>query len=208
MRKKLFILFVLVTASLFPEHPAHCRSRNGSGFRYGLEWGMQMPAVTGFDCSFITAEKYLVSEKELKYGHHINGIVSGFVGYDVIRRLNISLFAGYEGLTKGERGFGSSLRGTAHLSGNPGVSGSSVFLEGGVFWRDGHDLSETAKAGYSHRINLISFLALDINCGICLSSSHPDVYDKYSGCMVTKENLGHLRNIAVGPFLTVALVFK
>ena len=176
------------------------------GLEYGVEWGLQMPVVTKLDCSFLTSDRYRVTLDEIKVGNHVNGMISAFAGYNAFKRINTYLSVGYTGLTKDDRGVFTSLRGTYCISSpGGGDAGSRVFAEGGIFKRKGHRTSVLVKAGYGYRAAFSRSLALDIRCGVMSSRSHPDIYDVYSRCTVSRENMKSLRNVNIGPFLTLAV---
>lgn len=211
MRRTVVIYILFATASFFlPQCHLHGKDGwNTSRLEYGVEWGMQMPVATKLECSFLTTDRYIVTMDEHKVGNHINGMFSVFAGYDVSKRINISISIGYLGLTKGERGVSTTFRGTYRISSQAQAdAGSRVFAECGVFRRKGNDrTSVIAKAGYGYRFALNRDLSFDIRCGVMSSRSHPDIYDKYSGCTVSHENLRSLRNVNIGPFVTLALAF-
>lgn len=203
-------VLIAACAAVLPQRVLLGRERCGiPGLEYGVEWGLQMPVVTKLDCSFLTTDRYRVTLDEIKVGNHFNGMFSAYVGYEALERVTMSLSVGYAGLTKGERGVFSTLRGTYRISSQSGDgdAGSRIFAEGGIFGRKGHRISAIAKTGYGYRAALSRSLALDIRCGVMTSRSHPDVYDIYSGCTVSRKNLRSLRNVNMGPFLTLAVTF-
>ena len=204
MQCRYFIMALILAVVV----PASGREARASGrFHYGCEWGIQTGIVNSLDCRFISYEGYLVNYQTTDYGVHVNGMVTAFAGYDVLRRVNLSVHTGYLGLADGERGVPVTLRLTTYLSASPGEKGSSVFAEGGISITRDVPVSRLYRLGYSFRARLADFLALDLNAGLQISYSHPIIYDKYSGHVISFDEIAHLKNFNGGLFITAALVF-
>ncbi|MDD6253737.1 MAG: hypothetical protein ACI3ZO_01065 [Candidatus Cryptobacteroides sp.] len=178
------------------------------GFRFGVEWGISPQLYSNTEARFIADDGYLVDYHRESIGFHVNGSIAGFVGYDVARRLCLSIHSGYMGLTEGNnRGVPLTLRLTSYLSENPGITGSSLFVEGGAFFRSDVPVSGLGKMAYSYRFNLAPFLFLDFNAGAQFSFSHPSVYDKYAGQTIEYDRIAFMRNVNVGLLFSIALLF-
>ena len=178
----------------------------GRRFRFGAEWGIHYNPISLEQSNFIASEGYLVESNELVSGFHINGMINGFVGYDFSSCVNVAVHSGYLGLQKGERVIPISVRGTYCLSEKQTLTGSNIFIEGGVGFRKEHPLSWISKIGYSYRVNL-GPISVDVNAAALFSYSHPEVYDKYGGHIVARKNLGYSRAYNLGILLTTAIVF-
>lgn len=179
----------------------------GKGFRWGVEWGASGTFHSKTSCLYTTNDGYAVEYRKVSSRLHINAALEGFVGMDFARRLNISLRSGYAGIADGERGVPLSLRQALHFGKTPTSRGASVFMEGGLFFRKKADISSFAQIGTGWRTRLSEHIALDFNLGIRISSTHPDIFDKYSGKYMPKESIRELNCLNEGFFLSTALVF-
>lgn len=178
------------------------------GFRFGAEWGISPQIYSNTEARFISDDGYLIDYHRESVGFHVNGTVCGFVGYDIARRFCLTVHSGYMGLMAGGcRGVPLTLRIASYLSDNPGITGSSVFIEGGVLFRPDVPVSSLGKLAYSYRFNLARFLSLDFNAGAQISFSYPSIYDKYSGQIIGYDRISFMKNINGGLFFSVALLF-
>lgn len=203
-----FINNIVVIVLLFTIFSGKATGKNGNErFRWGVEWGLQAPFMNNLNCAYITEDGYLVEINRFKTRRKTNGFINGFIGYDVAKRINLSLYSGYMGLAPNERGIPISLRISAHVSRFKCESGSSVFAEGGIFMQKDVPLSEVFRTGYSYRMRLAPFLSVDLEAGMQASSSHPKVFDSYSGKYIDNSNLSRIKNLNAGVFFAVALVF-
>ena len=179
--------------------PLLTKAGERASFRYGLEWGVNSAILVGSHSSYISGEGYLVDSRSLDFRSHINGEVMGLIGLD--------LRSGYMGLQKGESVVPVLLRSSFALSRSGVEKHGSIYIEGGCGLQKSKPVSAVTGTGYVYRLRLSEKLALDMNGGLRISYSHPDVYDKYAERKVPKESLGLSNSLNIGLALTIALVF-
>lgn len=176
-------------------------------FRYGVEWGLNSATVSGISCSYITGEGYLVDSDYMKCRGYVNGCIFGFAGIELSRHFETRIYSGYMGLTPHERVVPAFMRVLYDFEGSGRSLSNSVFADAGAGFRSHSKPSLICRTGYRFRCGLTSHTALEINAGVLMSISHPDVKDKYAGGYVPREKLGISRSLNLGPTLTAALVF-
>lgn len=186
--------------------PLLTKAAERASFRYGLEWGVNSAILVGSHSSYISGEGYLVDSRSLDFRSHINGEVMGLIGLEY-KRLGLYLRSGYMGLQKGESVVPVLLRSSFALSRSGVEKNGSIYIEGGCGLQKSKPVSAVTGTGYVYRLRLSEKLALDMNGGLRISYSHPDVYDKYAERKVPKESLGLSNSLNIGLALTIALVF-
>lgn len=196
----------LILACLTLTFPLLTKAGERASFRYGLEWGVNSAILVGSHSSYISGEGYLVDSRSLDFRSHINGEVMGLIGLEY-RRLGLYIRSGYMGLQKGESVVPVLLRSSFALSRSGVEKYGSIYIEGGCGLQKSKPVSAVTGTGYVYRLRLSEKLALDMNGGLRISYSHPDVYDKYAERKVPKESLGLSNSLNIGLALTIALVF-
>ena len=186
--------------------PLLTKAGERASFRYGLEWGVNSAILVGSHSSYISGEGYLVDSRSLDFRSHINGEVMGLIGLEY-KRLGLYIRSGYMGLQKGESVVPVLLRSSFALSRSGVEKHGSIYIEGGCGLQKSKPVSAVTGTGYVYRLRLSEKLALDMNGGLRISYSHPDVYDKYAERKVPKESLGLSNSLNIGLALTIALVF-
>lgn len=196
----------LILACLTLTFPLLTKAGERASFRYGLEWGVNSAILVGSHSSYISGEGYLVDSRSLDFRSHINGEVMGLIGLEY-KRLGLYIRSGYMGLQKGESVVPVLLRSSFALSRSGVEKHGSIYIEGGCGLQKSKPVSAVTGTGYVYRLRLSEKLALDLNGGLRISYSHPDVYDKYAERKVPKESLGLSNSLNIGLALTIALVF-
>lgn len=196
----------IILACLTLTFPLLTKAGERASFRYGMEWGVNSAILVGSHSSYISGEGYLVDSRSLDFRSHINGEVMGLIGLEY-RRLGLYLRSGYMGLQKGESVVPVLLRSSFALSRSGVEKHGSIYIEGGCGLQKSKPVSAVTGTGYVYRLRLSEKLALDMNGGLRISYSHPDVYDKYAERKVPKESLGLSNSLNIGLALTIALVF-
>lgn len=196
----------LILACLTLTFPLLTKAGERASFRYGLEWGVNSAILVGSHSSYISGEGYLVDSRSLDFRSHINGEVMGLIGLEY-KRLGFYVRSGYMGLQKGESVVPVLLRSSFALSRFGVEKYGSIYIEGGCGLQKSKPVSAVTGTGYVYRLRLSEKLALDMNGGLRISYSHPDVYDKYAERKVPKESLGLSNSLNIGLALTIALVF-
>lgn len=130
----------------------------------------------------------------------------GLIGLEY-KRLGLYIRSGFMGLQKGESAVPVLLRSSFALSRSGVEKHGSIYIEGGCGLQKSKPVSAVTGTGYVYRLRLSEKLALDMNGGLRISYSHPDVYDKYAERKVPKESLGLSNSLNIGLALTIALVF-
>lgn len=196
----------LILACLALAFPLLTKAGERASFRYGMEWGVNSAILVGSHSSYISGEGYLVDSRSLDFRSHINGEVMGLIGLEY-KRLGLYIRSGYMGLQKGESVVPVLLRSSFALSRSGVEKHGSIYIEGGCGLQKSKPVSAVTGTGYVYRLRLSEKLALDMNGGLRISYSHPDVYDKYAEREVPKESLGLSNSLNIGLALTIALVF-
>lgn len=196
----------IILACLALTFPLLTKAAERASFRYGLEWGVNSAILAGSHSAYISGEGYLVDSRSLDFRSHINGEVMGLIGLEY-RRLGLYIRSGYMGLQKGESVVPVLLRSSFALSRSGVEKNGSIYIEGGCGLQKSKPVSAVTGTGYVYRLRLSEKLALDMNGGLRISYSHPDVYDKYAERKVPKESLGLSNSLNIGLALTIALVF-
>lgn len=196
----------LILACLTLTFPLLTKAGERASFRYGMEWGVNSAILVGSHSSYISGEGYLVDSRSLDFRSHINGEVMGLIGLEY-KRLGLYVRSGYMGLQKEECVVPVLLRSSFALSRSGVEKHGSIYIEGGCGLQKSKPVSAVTGTGYVYRLRLSEKLALDMNGGLRISYSHPDVYDKYAERKVPKESLGQSKSLNIGLALTIALVF-
>lgn len=196
----------IILACLTLTFPLLTKAGERASFRYGLEWGVNSAILVGSHSSYISGEGYLVDSRSLDFRSHINGEVMGLIGLEY-KRLGLYVRSGFMGLQKGESVVPVLLRSSFALSRSGVEKHGSIYIEGGCGLQKSKPVSAVTGTGYVYRLRLSEELALDLNGGLRISYSHPDVYDKYAERKVPKESLGQSKSLNIGLALTIALVF-
>lgn len=196
----------LILACLSLTFPLLTKAGERASFRYGMEWGVNSAILVGSHSSYISGEGYLVDSRSLDFRSHVNGEVMGLIGLEY-KRLGLYVRIGYMGLQKEECVVPVLLRSSFALSRSGVEKHGSIYIEGGCGLQKSKPVSAVTGTGYVYRLRLSEKLALDMNGGLRISYSHPDVYDKYAEREVPKESLGQSKSLNIGLALTIALVF-
>lgn len=196
----------LILTCLALTFPLLTKAVERASFRYGLEWGVNSAILVGSHSAYISGEGYLVDSRSLDFRSHINGEIMGLIGLEY-KRLGLYLRSGYMGLQKGESVVPVLLRSSFALSRSGVEKHGFIYIEGGCGLQKAKPVSAVTGTGYIYRLRLSEKLALDMNGGLRISYSHPDVYDKYAERKVPKESLGLSNSLNIGLALTIALVF-
>ncbi len=196
----------LILACLVLTFPLLTKAGERASFRYGIEWGVNSAILVGSHSSYISGEGYLVDSRSLDFRSHINGEVMGLIGLEY-KRLGLYVRSGYMGLQKEECVVPVLLRSSFALSRSGVEKHGSIYIEGGCGLQKSKPVSAVTGTGYVYRLRLSEKLALDMNGGLRISYSHPDVYDKYAERKVPKESLGQSKSLNISLALTIALVF-
>ncbi len=198
---------IIILSAIFLSLSANAQESSGK-FHYGVEWGINYAAFSSVYCTFITDEGYVVESKDATFNKHLNGTITGCVGYDITRRFGLYAFSGYMGVRKKENIIPVTLRGVWALNKSIKPAYSSLYLEAGCGFRKGVSRPVLlARTGYIGTVKLTEKTSLKINGGILVSLSHPDVYDKYSDKMVEPEDLGISNSLNISPIITLGLEF-
>lgn len=175
---------------------------------FSVEGSTSMSPIAFAHSTYVTTVGYLVDEYKVNYNHHFNGTLLAGAGYDIIPRLNISLYGGYAGIGKGERVYPLLLRGTCYVSKDKNAAGSGVTLEGGIGFARKERNDIIIRTGYCHRFALASYMSMDLGIGVQGTMTHPDeVYDRYSKYLVPKALLGKSKAVNLGLYLSVGFSF-
>lgn len=154
--------------------------------RYGLEWGFTPTFLETHNLNYFSSEGYRVDDKGSDFNLTGNGIVLAEVGVNVNERLALSLYAGYAGLSRGNRVFPLLMRVSAFPKGmtNDGVF---CFAEAGAGFHSSEPAVSTlpaallADAGGGYHLALSHSIGLDFQLSLRYTYDHTRIHDPDTG---------------------------
>lgn len=154
-----------------------CARAQAPRVRYGLEWGISPTFLQSRDINYISAEGYRVDEDGKDFAIDWNGFVLADVGVNLNDNWALSLYAGYAGLSKGNRIFPLLLRVSAFPKGmtNDGIF---IYAEGGAGFHSAVPDTSTLPAAAMTDAGLGYHLALSRSIGLDVQLSLRGSHDK------------------------------
>jgi len=177
-------------------------------FSYGLEWGIAETIWGRYDYQYRTLENFRAGKSFDTFESHINGMVLGFAGVNLSRRMNLGVYSGYQGLTDKVRIVPIELKIKYFTGREPGVQGWLLTAGGGVGLDPSGKMdvcSNLAEAGFGRRIYVGCGVSMDITLTLLAGESHPPVYNNYDDIMVDTEHLEKSDKISLSGALKISL---
>ena len=160
-------------------------------FAYGLEWGLAPTVYTYENNAFFTEEQFPVRTTSHQITYNTNGYIWAAAGVEWRRKLNLSVYAGYQGTGPGYRAYPLVLRGTWFFTNS---ASNGVFASGGGGFL--FDEKFSLKTGYTanilsgYRIMIGKKLSMDLKLGIQISMTYPSAFtDRYMQTVVTADRV-------------------
>lgn len=186
-RRTIILLFVLfLPLSMYGRE--HMKS-GSTGFTFGCEWGYVATLHYGVHHNFFSEEGYRVDYRDEMFRYHTNAEIMIHVGYNLNPNWNISLNAGYCGVSDMHHAIPVSFRATRLFKCNPYGDRWFTFLDLG----SGIDLKKEpqellcGKIGGGYRLSLSRKSGLEFLFAYRMSFTHPEV--SYDGYQVKLEKI-------------------
>ena len=168
---------------------------NAGRFHFGLEWGYGQGIYSYSHINIISQEGYRINETSQGLWRKSNGEVLAKIGYDLHEKVNLSIYAGWTGISEGCQAYPVLLR----LSFAPcGLynEGFFTFIDGGAGFRA--KIEEYSKAvlpildaGEGYRLWLTPNFFLDFMLSIRAAFDSPLIRDPEGPGIVKEENIRH-----------------
>ena len=176
---------------------------------FGLEWGISDSFFALYDYNYRTLEDFRAGKSFKTFESHLNGSVTGFVGVNLSRRLNLGLYSGYQGLTAKVRIIPVELKMKYFTGRNPRISGWLLTAGGGAgFCPSGKSpCSNLAEAGFGRRFYVGCGVSMDMTFTLIGGYSHPEVYNNYDDVVVDEDHLDKSDKLSLAAALKMSLNF-
>jgi len=188
MKKVIVILFACLCFYSITNAQEHLWTKN---ITTGIEWNFSAQLYKQYSFSYITSIGDREREMGQGFSYRNNGQLFANIGYNVLKHINLSIYAGYAGFGKENRLFPLSIRCTYIIS-QPMVN--SYFIYGdsgwGFVYRETKIASNIYKCGGGYRYYLGADSNLDFIFGIQVAKTHPDIYDIDTKTKVTGNKFG------------------
>lgn len=191
--RRLFLYIVLSILSV--TGAAAGENYNAGRFHFGLEWGYGQGIYSYSHINIISQEGYRINETAQGLWRKSNGEVLAKIGYDLHEKVNLSIYAGWTGISEGCQAYPVLLR----LSFAPcGLhnEGFFTFIDGGIGFRA--EIEEYSKAvlpildaGEGYRLWLTPNFFLDFMLSIRAAFDSPLIRDPEGPGIVKEENIRH-----------------
>ncbi len=177
-------------------------------FSFGLEWGIAESMWGRYDYQYRTLENFRAGKTYDTFESHLNGMVLGFAGVNLSRRMNLGIYSGYQGLTNKVRIVPVELKVKYFTGREPGVRGWLLTAGGGVGLNTSGEMdicANLAEAGFGRRIYVGCGVSMDITLTFLAGKSHPPVFNNYDDIMVDTDHLEKSDKISLSGALKISL---
>lgn len=191
--RRLFLYIVLSILSV--TGAAAGENYNAGRFHFGLEWGYGQGIYSYSHINIISQEGYRINETSQGLWRKSNGEVLAKIGYDLHEKVNLSICAGWTGISEGCQAYPVLLR----LSFAPrGLynEGFFTFIDGGAGFRT--KIEEYSRAalpildgGEGYRLWLTPNFFLDFMLSIRAAFDSPLIRNPEGPGIVKEENIRH-----------------
>lgn len=156
-------------------------------FTYGVEWGYVATLASGYRYVFFPPEGYRVDTSGEDIGLHNNAEMYVHGGYNINGRWNLSLYAGYLGISDFHKAVPVSLRLSMFSGTDPMRDRWFGFIDlgSGISIKRVAREILTGKIGGGYRISLSRDTKLDFVMAARITGTHPTVV--YDGAIISKD---------------------
>lgn len=184
--KKIILLTVIISAALNAA-AGEMPKRDFPAFTFGAEGSFILTAASYSHFNYIAADGYRVDRKGLDCSPSANGELLLNAGYNIDRHLNIALFFGISGISRGESVLPLSLRLTYLFGNDPLKSRWFSFIDGGtgISIGTGARFSPLARVGAGYRVSLTRSAKLDFILSLRSIYTRPQISEFSDGDMVS-----------------------
>ena len=186
MKKRIAIIFILMLACSL----ALCQEQR-SRFHWGMEWGYGASAFKYWSNNYFDAKVgFRIWDEGHEFAFVPNAYAGLYAGFDLGRKLYLSLFSGTMGIYSDRRVIPLGLRATYAFKGQDS-QGVLAYLGGGLCF---HDFSIAAPGQYlqlggGYRIKLGRSMDMDLLAHLRACDDHPSIWDEEDGAYVQKDNI-------------------
>ena len=161
---------------------------------FGVEWDYVSTVANIYHHNFRAQEGYRRNDKDIMIMYAGNGAILGHIGADFGRHYNLSVYAGYEGITDGFAVFPVSLRNTLLFGKDVRLPRWLCYIDAGYGFTDMADsVCITGRAGCGYRLPLSERVKLDFLLSYRLSYAEIPFSDE--GGTVSADRIMRNNNI-------------
>ena len=197
-------IFILLTLSIFN---ISVKAKNAGGERnsrltYGLEWGYAAVVHSGFHYNYFAPEGFRMDEFGSAFTYQGNAEAYLNIGYNLSDIWNISVYAGYLGVSDLHKAIPISFRGTRFFGDDPAEDRWFAFMDLGTGICLKKPVQEifSGKLGCGFRMALSQTTGLDFLFSVKTIYTHPDIY--YDGIEIpfdkTNRNDAYISSLSLG----------
>lgn len=148
-----------------------------SRLTFGAEWGYMATFHIATHNNFFSDEGYRYNYNTEEFGLWSNGEAYLNIGYNFNEYWNLSLYAGFCGMSDIHNAFPVSLRGTRYYGDDPMNDRWFTFVDigSGVSMKKQPQGIMTGKLGGGYRLSLSRDTKIDITAAMRLSYTHPAI---------------------------------
>lgn len=173
---------------------------------FGAEWGYMPSFISGYHYNFFDPDGFRVDKKDISAEYHTNGEVTAHVGYNLNKKWNLSLHAGYSGAGGYEPVIPISLRMTRFWGDDHLTDRWFTLLDlgSGICLKENPQEIITCKLGGGYRFSLSRTSKLDLLATLRMLSTHPKImnYGEFIGMKWINRNNGYVGSLFIGISLT------
>lgn len=184
--KKTVILIAFIISAALDSAAAEKPARDFPAFTFGAEGSAILTTASYSHFNYIAADGYRVDRKNMDCSPSVNGELLLNAGYNIDRHLNIALFFGISGISRGETVLPLSMRLTVLFGKDPLKARWFSFIDGGTGIGTGTAarFSPVAKLGAGYRISLTRSAKLDFILSLRSIYTKPQITEFSDGDMV------------------------
>lgn len=202
MKKIIAILLILFSFNNF----VNAQKDRFSRYTFGVEWGYVATIQSGYRYIFFPPEGYRVDVRDNSFGLKNNADVYIHAGMNLNNKWNLSIYAGYAGVSDIHKVIPVSLRGTRYFGEDPLKDRWFAFADLGSGLCMKRPLQEilSGKIGGGYRLSLSRYSMLDFLVSARMTYTHPQItYDQEVIAQeMVRRNNAYVSALSVGLGLT------
>ena len=179
MKRLILILLIILALPL---------SSEGRRVTFGCEWGSGVTYARYHVYNYLYESGRRHQGKEFESVWQINANFMVHAGYDISRRVNLSFYSGFEGISKGESVVPLTLRATVFPGGSR-QDGFLAYLDCGAGFDRGGYHALLSRAGLGYRLCLTEVTNLDFLLSYRLAITHPELRDPDSWSPIDENRI-------------------
>jgi len=148
----------------------------GKKVTFGCEWGMGVSYAKYHVFNYLYESGRRHQGSTLETGRRMNANFMAHVGYDLSRRVNLSLYTGHEGISDEMTVIPVTLRATVFPTGSE-KDGMLVYLDAGAGLDESSFHALLGRAGIGYRLALTEVTNLDFILSYRLALTRPELLD-------------------------------